>query len=280
VKVASLWQQLKTLRPSEARFLMDDALVLAWNAYARARFLRTMTPEGRALLHRNRQIQGIHRGKRCWIIGNGPSLRDMDLELLRDEHTFAVNRFIHHPDAEIIDPKYYVIVDPNFGAGAWGTDFIEEIERRLPDVWMFTGLGGRDLLNERKLLQQHRRFVVYPNQLFSFGYPWDIDLTRGIPGMDNVTKSALSIAVWMGFSRINLIGIDGNGLLLDQGSHFYGHVPRPQAQRDLEKALVSSALSMRGWRATTDYLAARGVTLVSQNPQSVLTDLPYEPYAL
>jgi hypothetical protein len=189
-----------------------------------------------------------------------------------------VNRFIHHAAAETIDPSYYVVVDPKFGAGAWGADFVEELERRLPDVWMFTTPAGRAYIDERGLLQRHRRLVVQPDQFFAFGYPWDIDLTRGIPGMDNVTKTALSIAVWMGFTRIDLVGIDGNGLLLDANNHFYGHEPRPAAQEELEKAMVSSALSMRGWRALHRYLAARGVELVSRNPSSVLTSLPYEPF--
>ena len=57
-------------------------------------------------------------------------------------------------------------------------------------------MDGRRLLDEHGLLRRHRRFVVYPNQFYTFGYPWEIDLTRGIPGMDNVTKVALSIAVW------------------------------------------------------------------------------------
>ncbi|MFO0748172.1 MAG: hypothetical protein U1F43_21310 [Myxococcota bacterium] len=257
--------------------MLDDALLMAWNVWARARFARAPAAL-RELLHQNRAIQGLHRGERCWIIGNGPSLRDQDLTRLRGEQTFVVNRFIHHPDAEAIDPKYYVVVDPKFGAGAWGTDFVRELERRLPDVSVFTSAAGRALLDGEGLLQRHRRFVVHPNQFFAFGYPWDIDLTRGIPGMDNVTKTALSIAVWMGFTRVNLIGIDGNGLLLDSQSHFYGHEPRPSAQEDLEKALVSSALSLRGWRAVTHYLAARGVELVSQNPRSVLTAMPYEPF--
>ena len=37
-------------------------------------------------------LKGIHIGKRCFIIGNGPSLRVEDLEKIKDEYTFAANR--------------------------------------------------------------------------------------------------------------------------------------------------------------------------------------------
>jgi len=274
--VRSTLKRLGELDKGEARFLIDDGLVQAWNFTNRLAEAR-LPRDAREMLARNRELHGIRDG-RCWIIGNGPSIRDQDLTLLADEQTFVVNRFIHHPDAEAIDPKYYVIVDPKFGAGTWGTDFIGEVEARLPRVTFFVGPDGERFLNEQALLRDHTRYQVFPNQRFTFGYPWEIDLMRGIPGADNVTKTALCIAVWMGFTEINLLGIDGNGLLLSNNSHFYGHVPQPSDQLELERAMVSSALSMRGWRALPDYLERRGVRLISRNPRSVLTALPYAPY--
>ena len=34
----------------------------------------------------------LHRGKRCFVIGNGPSLKQTDLSLLKNEFTFGLNR--------------------------------------------------------------------------------------------------------------------------------------------------------------------------------------------
>jgi hypothetical protein len=272
---ADLLARLRGLRPSEARFVLDDALLLAWNLSARLRE-RSLGAEHQALLHKNELLRGVGRGKRCFILGNGPSLADHDLLRLQGEHVFVVNRFIHHPDAHRVAPRYYVVTDPKFGAGAWGEDFVGEVERRLPDTWMFNTLSGWEFLNRRGLLQAHRRFVIHPNQYFHFGYPFDVDLTRGIPGADNVTKAAIAIAAWMRFEEIHLLGIDGNGLLLSNDTHFYGHVPQPTEQVELERALVSASMSMRSWRALPDYLARRGIRLVSRNARSSLNALPYE----
>ncbi len=265
------------VHPLDARFVVDDALVLAWNAYSRAKE-RTLPSATKALLARNASLRDLHRGQRCWILGNGTSLNEQDLKRLRGEHTFVVNRFIHHPEAEAIDPKYYVIVDPKFGNGTWGESFIADIEARVPRVRMFTGSDGHRFLESRGLLTHHERHVVFPNQLYAFGYDHDIDLTRGIPGQDNVTKTALSIAVWMGFTRINLLGIDGDGILRTDQTHFYGSVPRPAEQAEFEKSLMSSAMGMRSWRSAVSYLARRGVRLVSMNPRSVLTGIPTVPF--
>jgi hypothetical protein len=47
---------------------------------------------GRDSLKRLSDLKGSQDGRRCFIIGNGPSLRKTDLSLLRDEYTFGLNR--------------------------------------------------------------------------------------------------------------------------------------------------------------------------------------------
>lgn len=272
-----LLPRLRGKRPLDLRFDLDDRLLALYNLYQRFRERRIEEPH-RRLLRENRPLMGRHAGEHCWIIGNGPSIREQDLTLLRDDHTFVVNRFIHHDRAEEIDPTYYCITDPQFGTGAWGTDFVDEVEERLPNVALFLTMDGERLCRERAILQEHTRFVIHPNQQMHFGYDRDIDLTRGVPGAENVTKAALAVAVYMGFEEIRLLGIDGNGLLLTEDSHFYGNDPNPTDQVRLEKDLVSMALGLRAWRAYVPYLARRGIRLVSMNPKSVLTALPYEPY--
>ena len=47
---------------------------------------------GRRSARNLRSLKDAHRGKRCFIIGNGPSLKGMDLSPLRGEVTFGLNR--------------------------------------------------------------------------------------------------------------------------------------------------------------------------------------------
>jgi len=37
-------------------------------------------------------LKDSHKGERCFLIGNGPSLRQTDLTLLKNEFTFGFNR--------------------------------------------------------------------------------------------------------------------------------------------------------------------------------------------
>lgn len=262
-----------TLRALDARGILDDRLLSIYNARARIREL-TIPRALRKRLSANTALRGKHAGQRCYIIGNGPSIKEQDLSLLRDEHTFVVNRFIHHPQAERIDPTYYCIIDWKFAAGAWGSDFAQQIGTRLPSVQLFLTDQGRSFCEREQVCVPNQKHVVLPNQILHFGYARDIDLTRGIPGGDNVTKVALAIAVYMGFCEINLVGVDGNGLILSENSHFYGHAPQPSDQIELEKALIAMSLGLRSWRAIVTYLQERDIRLVSRNPRSVLSALP------
>ena len=56
-------------------------------------------------------LKDIHRGKRGFIIGNGPSLTVADLEKLKNEITFASNRIYLAFDETNWRPTYYNMCD-------------------------------------------------------------------------------------------------------------------------------------------------------------------------
>jgi hypothetical protein len=51
----------------------------------------------RDLLNQNEKLRNCHRGQRCFVIGNGPSLTKQDLAPLDGEITFVMNAFWKHP---------------------------------------------------------------------------------------------------------------------------------------------------------------------------------------
>jgi hypothetical protein len=55
-------------------------------------FLYHTTSAGRESRHALVALKDQHRGRRCFILGNGPSLRQTDLSRLRGEFTFGLNR--------------------------------------------------------------------------------------------------------------------------------------------------------------------------------------------
>ncbi len=63
-----------------------------WRNRGRHVLARSVSPRWAESKRNLRQLENIHKDKRCFIIGNGPSLRKTDLTKLRGEFTFGLNR--------------------------------------------------------------------------------------------------------------------------------------------------------------------------------------------
>lgn len=56
-------------------------------------------------------FKGIHEGEAGWIVGNGPSLNEMDLTFLNDKVNFCMNRIYLGVEEMGFTPKYYTVED-------------------------------------------------------------------------------------------------------------------------------------------------------------------------
>ncbi|MDX1565926.1 MAG: hypothetical protein R3236_10995, partial [Phycisphaeraceae bacterium] len=70
-----------------------------------------LSPRWRRSASALNQLKNNHRGERCVIMGNGPSLGRMDLTPLGDEYTFGMNRiYLLVPELDW-RPSFYVSVN-------------------------------------------------------------------------------------------------------------------------------------------------------------------------
>ena len=153
-----------------------------------------------------RSLKDIHKGKRCFIIGNGPSLTASDLNMLKNEFTFAANRIFYMFDKTEWRPTYYCSQD---------MVVIDDIKERLSDVLpecekMFLirkcyNLVPEDVRKSKKALFYCVRYKTSHGNL-----KFCDDISYHISGGSTITYAALQIAVYMGFKDIYLIGVDNN----------------------------------------------------------------------
>ena len=71
-------------------------------------------------LEKNEEFKNKHLGKRCFIIGNGPSIKNVDLTLLSKEITFTVNQMPRMENFKNIQTNYHIWSDRRF--------FIDNVE--------------------------------------------------------------------------------------------------------------------------------------------------------
>lgn len=139
--------------------------------------------------------------KRCFLIGNGPSLNKTDLEALKDEVTFAVNGFFLK--AEDLDwaPTFYCVEDHLVAEdrAAWINEF------NGPIKFFPAYLGYMFPPADDTIFYNHRPRVSYPHG-FDFSTEADKITYTGC----TVTFSLMQLAAYLGFEEIYLIGVDAS----------------------------------------------------------------------
>ena len=143
---------------------------------------------------------GIWIGRRCFIIGGGPSLKGFDFNQLKGELVITVNRgFESYPDA---------VLNLAQDARLWG--------------WYENGDLGAEA---KKKFETYKGYRTWLN-VQAFPYPEDISVVEichssdfkfnnyvgGIPPHGNTGLNALCLAACLGASEIYLLGFDCKGI--------------------------------------------------------------------
>lgn len=149
---------------------------------------------------RMRMLKDKHRGQRCFIIGNGPSLNQMDLTKLKGQNTIGMNRiYLLFPKVGF-QTTYYACVNP-LVVEQFGSDI-----ENLP-MTKFIGWHGRkwmDFTPSTILLAPTSRTPLFSET------PTNV-LWEGA----TVTYAAMQVAYYLGFEEVILIGVDHN--FVDKG---------------------------------------------------------------
>lgn len=158
------------------------------------------------ILKRNKALKNLHAGKRCFLIGNGPSINDQDLLLLRDEIKICFNGFYKHPHCKQIRPDYWMTADPDIWRKKeqFLLPILKAIELNEIDVKLFLPRSGMCGVGESRFLDIH--YFKYGKS----GYQKNkaIDFCKGIPSAQNVMLVGLMLAFYLGCNPIVLLGAD------------------------------------------------------------------------
>lgn len=155
----------------------------------------TFHPWRRSSIRLLSELKDRHRGQRCFIIGNGPSLQKTDLSRLRDEFTFGMNRiYLMFPELGFTTTYFLTINSLVIEQCA------EEI-RALP-IPKFISWRSRNLIRPTgDLAFLHTTYTGPKFAQDARGRLWE---------GATVTYVALQLAFHMGFEQAILIGVDHN----------------------------------------------------------------------
>lgn len=149
-----------------------------------------------------KKLKNKYKNKRCFIIGNGPSLNADDLNKLKGEYTFAFNRIYLIFEQTEWRPTFYCTQDVKIVQNS-----IEEIRKKIETPYVFAPINLKWYYNlDLKTKYYFSQRQVPEGKIPDFS---DIIDNRIYTG-NTVAYTAIQIAIYMGFKEIYLIGVDHN----------------------------------------------------------------------
>ena len=172
------------------------------------------------ILSQNERFRNTHLGERCFILGNGPSLKNVNLSSLADEFVFTVNNFAFVDGFEKAKTNVHLWMDAAFFNAR--DDVKLEKEKLMlsytkiatQNPICFVDIQGFSFIKQNKLDE-----ILQINYLFqgvshiTSDNPLYLDISKPITGFYNVVHYAIIIAIFMGFKKIYLLGCDSSGIL-------------------------------------------------------------------
>ncbi len=166
-----------------------------------------------------------HKGERVFLIGNGPSLADTNLDLIKDEYSIAMNRIslIYDKNPEW-RPTYYLFSSTNCKNPVWGRDWSKSVEDAAtdPKTTPFIASVFKDFIDPWDEFSQINYFESMSETKPDIqGNISENCFSRNV--IERIDKSgttmnlALQLVYHMGFSEVVFLGTD-LGWSFDQGS--------------------------------------------------------------
>lgn len=209
------------------------------NEYKRAKKVMATLP-GQDAFKNSLKHADQYAGKRCFIIGGGPSLKVEDLSLLADEVTFTVNNVFMRDDFAAMKTNFHVIADPKF------SNSVGSMLQHLDEQTVVFAESQLLPALETSGLSKDRLCGFYNGmEIEAIGYN-RLSMDGPMPYLCTVIQSAVCLAICMGFEQIYLLGCDCTGILnnvqVRQGKQIshYGYKIPDSIHKKIEKSQLIS----------------------------------------
>lgn len=258
-------------------------------------FLKRNNPELYKSINGNVSFYKIHEGKRCFILGNGPSLKSVDLKSLENEIVFSVNCFSRVNNFEEAKPNYHFWMDYSF------------FELRDDQKY-----NHDDLINDYHMMAKTGAKCFVPSAAYPFIKENKIDdildihyLLLGdsnvenstvrykiddfITGYSTVVQYAITVAIYMGFKEIYLLGCDSTGIISvlnnalgidNDGVHAYNRDDTNERNKQILKhwtmtdVFFDQYVLFHGYKLLNDFSQKNNILLVNASCKTLVNEIP------
>lgn len=248
------------------------------------------------LLKKNVEYKNQYKGKRCFIVANGPSINEEDIDVLKGEYILTVNQMVRKEEFVQLNPSYNFWCDPAY----FDESMPEESKKEFSDIFKktcycnenivnFVPLAAYDFLSKRGLITDRVRF--FDSSLYFYDdYNKTLDLTKRMPAFQNIVQYAIGCAIYMGFEEIYLLGCDSTGIITKINSvlsqdinNCYTYELNHEAQKYVNSLLDYFSVEEQFWGWTRifhlydqlyKYCCKRGIRLINCSKSTIIQSIP------
>lgn len=147
-------------------------------------------------------LRDSHKGEKCFVIGNGPSLKAEDLDKLKQNNIFCfASKGI-----------YNIFDETEWRPDVWGVSDLDYIKLKKNDLNQLDGFVKLVCTQAIVHVGTTIKDAIYYPFIQSERNPkfFNKDVTRGVHFYGTITGKLINFAVYMGFTEIYLLGCDNS----------------------------------------------------------------------
>ena len=180
---------------------VDNFVYGSYNFIARTLFAFKFGVKKR--IAKNKALKNSHNGERCFIVLNGPSVKNYDLELIKNEYTICTNYFFRSEIVDVVRPNFYCWSDGNI-FDAKNKDVFDEMMNKCNYSTFFFGSRALNL----DFLQNKDNVYFTYNKLRCRSGHVSSKLDGISTNFGTVAIYAINVAIYLGFKDIYILGYD------------------------------------------------------------------------
>jgi hypothetical protein len=245
-----------------------------------------------------KSLKNVRRSNKCFIVGTGPSLKDVSLCSLKKHDIFLTGESYLHPDVDKLNNLYYF---SGTNHPPFGIDYINNLHERLERLpsntrYIFSHTGYKYsfcnyFFGKRAFLSNREKYMINYTGAVDLdkysGYDSKVyDISKNPFNPRTVIFTALQTAIFMGYKNIYLIGCEHDYILRFFNSDFANHhfySDDKSNSSDVGEYLQEFSLYewfeeyYKRWEAyihINEHCKSRSISIINCTPHSVLDVFP------
>lgn len=248
--------------------LFDDTIFMVYNTIRKTKDFLTLKNKK---LKQNILLKNIKRNKKCYILGNGPSLNLVEFKKLdKNADYFTTNYFFNgfNKNWNFL-PLIHVLVDEMF----YQDDNLDYIKKTYKENNRTYFIMKKKYQKEALTAIDNLEHVFFiDNSLAQYKSHIEIDFTKNTTACINVVLCCIQLALYMEYEKIYLFGCDFNTFATLKPEHFYSKDCQPNYIKKTKQAndLHCSALAMYHHYALENYAQIHNIKIYNATERSLI----------